>query len=315
MTKTNKKPYSWYIYIIATLVIFLLVFGMEYSLDGSHDEQESALTMGPPSDGYKRIICAAPSVTEIVFALGKGEKVVGVSRFTVFPPEAKNKKSIGGLINPSKERITALRPDLVITQGKHESLAELCQKQKIEFISLKIESVKDIYKAVNELGRILKVEKEAKSLNQRIKKELAALSSKTEFLPKKKVFLCLSHTPGDLTGLMTTGRGTFLNEIIEMAGGINIFSDTRKRYPRISKESLIMRQPEIIIEVYAKGLNLNQQLMLRKDWDRLSVLPAVKSSRIHFLTDDYLLIPGVRVSLILKKFIQTIHSEVNLEYD
>jgi len=264
---------------------------------------------------YERIICAAPSVTEIVFSLGQGERVVGVSHFTVYPPEAKNKTSIGGLINPSKERITALKPDLVITQGKHQRLAELCQNQNIKFVSLKIEKIKDVHKAVTELGHILQVEKEARKLNQKIKNELLALKNQTKSLPEKKVFLCLSHTPGDLTGLMTTGNGTFLNEILDMAGGVNIFSDIKRRYPQISKESLIMRQPDIIIEVYAKGLNLNHQQLLRKDWNRLSVLPAVKNSRICFLTDDYLLIPGVRVSLILKKFIKTIHPEVNLEHD
>jgi len=264
---------------------------------------------------YKRIITAAPSVTEIVFSLGLGDQVVGVSQFTVYPEAAKNRQSIGGLINPNKERITSLRPDLLITQGRHENLAELCQKQNIKFVSLKIEKLKDIPKAVSELGRILDAEKEAQRINQKIKTDLLALQSKTENLPKKKVFLCLSHTPGDLTGLMTAGKGTFLNEIIEMAGGINIFSDIKKRYPRISKESLIMRQPDIIIEIYAKGLNLNQQHLLRRDWDRLSVLPAVKNSRICFLTDDYLLIPGIRVSMIVKKFITTIHPEVELEHD
>jgi iron complex transport system substrate-binding protein len=264
---------------------------------------------------YERIICAAPSVTEIVFSLGLGDQVVGVSHFAVYPPEAKNKKSIGGLINPSRERITALKPDLVLTQGKHERLAELCRKQDITFVSVNIENTKDIYKAILELGSLLGAAQQAQKLIQHIKTDISSLTSQVQPLSKKKVFLCLSHTPGDLTGLMTTGEGTFLDEIIEMAGGINIFSDLKKRYPRVSKESLIMRQPDIIIEIYAKGLNANQQEMLRKDWDRLSLLPAVRNSRIHFLTDDYLLIPGVRINLILRKFIQTIHPEVRLRHD
>ncbi len=273
------------------------------------------LTKIPAPSEYKRIICASPSVTEIVFSLGLGDRVVGVSHFTIFPPEAKEKTSIGGFINPSKERITALRPDLIITQGKHGSLAELCKKLHIPFLSLEIEKIKDINRAVLKLGNILGAASEAQNLSQKIKKEISALSSQAKSLPKKRVFLCLSHNPGDLTGLMTTGKGTFLNEIIEMAGGINIFADLKNRYPRISKESLIMRRPDIIIEIYAKGLNFNQQQLLRKDWDRLAVLPAVQSSRIHFLTDDYLLIPGVRVHLILKKFIKTIHPEVTFEHD
>ena len=309
--KTRKK----FCPIFTFLSLILLVFPLLYAGNLFVLESDPVRAKIPSSPEYKRIICAAPSVTEIVFALGLGDRVVGISHFTVFPPEAKEKTSIGGLINPSKERITALRPDLVITQGKHESLAELCKKLHIPFLSLKIEKLKDIERAVLKLGNYLGASSEAQNLSQKIKKEISALSFQADSLPKRKVFLCLSHTPGDLTGLMTTGKGTFLNEIIEMAGGINIFSDLKDRYPRISKESLIMRGPDIIIEIYAKGLNLSQQQLLRKDWDRLAVLPAVQSSRIYFLTDDYLLIPGVRAHLILKKFMQTIHPEATFEHD
>ncbi|MFW6140901.1 MAG: ABC transporter substrate-binding protein [Acidobacteriota bacterium] len=309
--KIKKRLSSGIRYVPKLLFVFLLL-GIPLQIFSEKD------SLGPiplKSPEYERIICAAPSVTEIVFSLGLGDRVVGVSHFTVYPEAAKSKKSIGGLINPSKERITALNPDLVITQGEHERLAELCQSQNIKFLSLKIEKLTDIHQAIIELGRILGAEKEAQTLSRKIETELLALTSKTASLPKKKVFLCLSHTPGDLTGLMTTGKGTFLHEVIEMAGGINIFSDIKKRYPRISKESLIMRQPEIIIEIYAKGLNLNHQQLLRKDWERLSVLPAVKNSRICFLTEAYLLIPGVRVNRIVEKFIRTIHPEVELEDD
>ncbi|MCD6517530.1 MAG: ABC transporter substrate-binding protein [Candidatus Aminicenantes bacterium] len=304
-----------FFHVLTCLNLILLVFPLLYagSLFVFKSDPERAKI--PSSSEYKRIICAAPSVTEIVFALGLGDRVIGISHFTVYPPEAKEKTSIGGLINPSKERIAALRPDLVITQGKHESLAELCKKLHIPFLSLKIEKLKDIERAVLKLGNYLGASNEAQNLSLKIKREVSALSSQTGSLPKKRVFLCLSHTPGDLTGLMTTGKGTFLNEIIEMAGGINIFSDLKDRYPRISKESLIMREPDIIIEIYAKGLNLTQQHLLRKDWDRLAVLPAVQNSRIYFLIDDYLLIPGVRVHLILEKFIKTIHPEVSFEHD
>lgn len=310
-TRIQKNPSPITIYP-SILLSFFLIFGIPPKVIS---DIVPLSTKNHAPEEYKRIICAAPSITEIVFSLGLGDKVVGVSHFTVYPPAARNKKSIGGLINPNKERIISLRPDLVVTQGRHERLAELCRRQKIKFMPLKIEKLKDINKAILELGQVLNAEKKAQQLNQKVERELSSLSSRTKSLPKKRIFLCLSHTPGDLTGLMTTGKGTFLNEIIEMAGGVNIFSDIKRRYPQISKESLIMREPDIIIEVYAKGLNLNQQQLLRKDWNRLSVLPAVKNSRICFLTDDYLLIPGVRVSLILKKFIKTIHPEVPLEHD
>jgi len=309
VTKIKHKTQLSFIMLFPLILVFLSFHNKIFS----QSEPRDSINQNIPK--YKRIICASPSATEIVFSLGLGERVVGVSHFTVYPAAAKKIKSIGGFINPSKERITALKPDLVITQGRHESLAELCRRQKIKFLSLNIEKINDITKAVLKLGTILGADQEAHNLSLRIKNELSVLSSKTKSLPKKKVFLCLSHTPGDLTGLMTAGKETFLNEIIEMAGGTNIFSDIKGRYPRISKESLIMRQPDIIIEIYAKGINSSQHQMLRKDWDRLAVLSAVQNSRIYFLTEDYLLIPGVRVSLTLKKFIEIIHPGVNLDHD
>jgi iron complex transport system substrate-binding protein len=108
---------------------------------------------------------------------------------------------------------------------------------------------------------------------------------------------------------MTTGPGTFLHELIEIAGGENIFADASGAYPQISKESLIKRQPEVLIEVLPGGVSRRKLRLLRKDWGRLSMLPAVRRGNIHFLTDDFLLIPSIRITQAARRFAEIIHPE------
>jgi len=262
-----------------------------------------------PRGKVRRIICVAPSVTEIVFALGCGKKVIGVSDFSTYPPQAKEKVKIGGMFNPNRERIIALQPDLVIIQGQHDSVAKLCRKEGIRLLSVEIDTLKDIPEAIFFLGQELNVESQAAKLAKEVKDGLDAVKAKIQGLPTRKVFLTLAHTPGDLTGLMTTGPGTFLHELIEIAGGENIFADASGTYPQISKESLIKRQPEVLIEALPGGVSERKRRLLRKDWERLSMLPAVRRGNIHFLTDDFLLIPSVRITQTARRFAEIIHPE------
>jgi len=263
-----------------------------------------------PQQGINRIICAAPSVTEFVYALGLGHKVIGVSDFSTHPLEARSQNRVGGLINPNKEKIIALQPDLLILQGQNDSIARLCEEHKIRFLAIEINSVKDIWKAIHRIGRELGVPEEAERLVTRIQAEVQAIRDLTRHRPVRRVFLTLGHTPGDLTGLMTTGPKTFIHELVSMAGGENVFHDAMGMYPQISKESLIKRQPEVIIEAIPGGMAKEKLRLLKKDWSQLPMLPAVQAGQIHFLTEDFLLIPGTRIAQTVKRFAQIIHPEV-----
>jgi iron complex transport system substrate-binding protein len=258
---------------------------------------------------FKRIICGTPSITEIVFALGEGARVVGVSQFSSYPLEAKSRANIGGLINPNKERILSLRPDLFLTQGKNETLGKFCAENDIAFLSLRIETLEDLEQVIQHLGTELGAEEKADHLIKDIRSEISNVRSKVDDLPRKKVFLTMGHTAGNLSGLLTTGQGTFLDELLTVAGGENVFADTPVRYPQISKESLVMRDPEVIIEVFTGRLSDRKKELLRQDWMRLSTLPAAKTDNIHFLDEDYLLIPGVRIAQTALKLAMLIHPE------
>jgi iron complex transport system substrate-binding protein len=293
---------SWKFFVVLTLLLSLGCNSEISSSASSSQDQPSSKLKNPT-----RLITASPGITEIVYALGRGDHIIGVSDFTIFPPNAKNKPKIGGLFNPNLEILTALQPDLVITQGKHESLAQFCRSQEIDFLSVNMDSLEDVFSAIHIIGSKLDRKVKAECLANQLKRELDEIREKTSRLTPKKVFITLGHTPGDLTGLMTTTSGTFLNEIIEIAGGKNIFANLEGLYPHISKEALLMRQPDIIIEIFPDGFSVENKKMLKKDWQRLDILTAVRTGNIHFLTDDYLLIPGMRIPKAAIKMAQVIH--------
>jgi iron complex transport system substrate-binding protein len=234
---------------------------------------------------------------------------VGVSDFSTHPPETLDIPKVGGLIDPNKEKITALQPDLFIIQGKNESLARFCEEHGIHFLSIEINTLEDIWMAIHTIGQTLGADEEARALVHEIQDELQVIKDRIHNRPLKKVFLTLGHTPGDLTGLMTTGPGTFLHEIVSVAGGANIFADASGLYPQISKESLVKRQPEVIIEAIPGGIPEDKLSLLKKDWSQLPKLPAVKSGNIHYLTEDFLLIPGVRIAKTVRRFAEIFHPE------
>jgi ABC-type Fe3+-hydroxamate transport system substrate-binding protein len=312
MTKSkislNRKFRPWILFfglaLAGTALSFLVA---PLNLPRHSRVQEQALLN--PQAPFQRIICGTPGITEIVFGLGAGSRVVGVSQFSSFPPEASKKPLIGGLINPNRERIISLKPDLLITQGKHESLAAFCRRQGITFLSLEIETLEDIHDAVRRLGGILGAPGEAARLNGLIKDELGHLKSRISVFPARKVFFVLGHSPGDLSNLMTVGPRTFLHQLVTAAGGINVFADSSGTYPQISKESLLRRQPEVIIEVITGDLSKEKIRILKNDWTQLSILPAVLEGDIHFLNHDFLLIPGTRVIRTARLLAEIIHPE------
>ncbi len=258
----------------------------------------------------QRIICLAPNITEAVFALGAGDRVVGVSQYAAYPPEATSKPRVGALYNPALERLVMLRPDLVIIQQKHEKVESLCRQRGIPVLTVSMTSVESIQAGIRTLGERLDRRETARALCSRIERDLADVERRVAGKPPVKVFLCLGRTPGSLKGLFTVGSRSFLSELIEVAGGQNIFADVQKEYPQVSAESLLARAPEVIIETYpSQELSQARRQRLLKDWRVMSALPAVREGRISFVTDDYVLLPGPRIGRIAERLAELLHAE------
>ncbi len=266
-----------------------------------------------PAPAPRRIVCGSPAVAEIVFALGCGDRVVGVSDYTVHPPEAKQKESIGGWINPNRERLLIMQPDIIISQGRHETLDAFARKYGMRFQAVQMDTLADIYTAIESIAKTLGVAERGETLNADIRAAIAAVTTPAADTPPKRVLLLFSRTPGSLSGLGTVGPGTFLDDMIRVVGGTNIFADATGVYPQISKESLLVRRPEVILEVHPDGWDEPTIARLRADWQALADLPAVRNDRIHYLTQDFLLIPGPRAGLIAEALSQAIHQDASHE--
>jgi len=246
-----------------------------------------------------RIVCASPAVAEIVFALGAGDRVAAVADFTDWPPEAAEKPRIGGALSPSRERILALQADLILSQGRSEALAALAREHRIAFFSLPLDTLSDVRAAIAGCAARLNAEERGRRLLREFDAGLAALPRR-EPVP---VLIALGHSPGDLSGLMTTGAGTFLHDIVELAGGRNVFKDVPLPWPRISRESLLRRAPALVLDIQAVALDDTRRAALAADWQRLGFAPA----QVRILEEDFLLRPGPRAPLAAARIAESIH--------
>lgn len=258
----------------------------------------------------QRVVCGSPAVTEIVFALGCGDRVVGVSDYSTYPPEAGNKPSIGGWVNPNRERLLVLKPDLIVTQGKHENLSVFAGEYGILFHTVKLDRLEDVYTAIDSIAGVLHVAGRGTELANRIRGDIGILCEKMAGVRARRVLLLFGRSPGDLTGLSSVGPGTFLDDVIAVAGGTNIFGDAKGAYPQVSKEALLIRRPECILELNPGDLPTETVDRLRADWRAMSDLAAVRQGRIVYLDEDFLLIPGPRIAQIAECLARAIHPEL-----
>jgi iron complex transport system substrate-binding protein len=259
----------------------------------------------------RRIVSMAPQITETIFALGCGGRLVAVTDFCVYPPEAKELPGVGGYFNPNLEKLTALHPDLIILQGEHEKVDRFCRKKGIHILHVRMDSLSSIYEGIYKLGSILDCPEQAQKLCDAIRGELEQIREKTAGQSRKKVFVCLGRSPGSIANLYTAGGPSFVSEILQIAGGENIFSDVTQPYPEASKESLVKRAPEVIIEARpGEKITDVQRRQIISEWNVLRAIPAVANSRVYVMTEDFLLVPGPRVGASARCLAQTLHEEL-----
>ena len=236
----------------------------------------------------KRVVCASPAVAEIVFALGCGDRVVGVSEFTDWPPEAADKPQIGGALSPNRERILALESDLILAQGKSEALGAFAKARGIGFRAFPLDTLEDLRGAISGMAEILGIEKRGQELLEKLDLDFASIPSRDPV----PVFISLGHVPGDLAGLMTSGPGTFLSEIVAKAGGSNVFADVATLWPKVSQEALVRRQPALVLDFQSAPTDTARRAALVADWEKLGFEPG----QVRILEEDYLLKPGPRAA-------------------
>ncbi|MFC1848749.1 ABC transporter substrate-binding protein [candidate division CSSED10-310 bacterium] len=278
------------------LVLFLIGLGISYLIRSATEVTSPLSSPSALQSKPSRIICMAPNITETVFALGGGSTVVGVADFTTYPPQAKNLPRVGGYIDPNYEKILVLRPDLIIIQGIHSQLADFCRKKSIRLLAVDMNDLASIYSGMREIGQAIGRGETAQHFVSSIQRDLARIRGRVQGRKRPLIFISLGRKIGTLLGLFTTGNNSFVGELIDLAGGENVFASLQSFYPQISKEALIKRGPDMIIETFAgQTLTPRERNQIIADWDALPMLPAVKNKNIVVVTADFLLIPGPRL--------------------
>jgi iron complex transport system substrate-binding protein len=262
----------------------------------------------------QRIISTAPSVTEMLYALGVGDRVVGVTSFCHFPPEVRKKPQIGTYLDPNIEAILGLRPDLVVTLHEHGSLRDQLERVGLKVLAIQHNDLAGIETSLLELAEALGEPAAGEREAAKIRKGLADVRERAASLPKRKTIFVIGRTPGTVQDLMVVGKGPFLNELIDMAGGENMFRNTFGFYPRIPREEIYAGSPEVIIDMgdmaVTDGVTEEHKKSVVALWvQAFPKLPAVRESRVYAVAADHFVVPGPRVVEAAQDLLRMIHPE------
>lgn len=259
------------------------------------------------------IITMAPHLTETVFALGQGGRVVGVGSFDDYPPEIASLPKVGGYLDPDLEKIAMLNPELLILPGRARAVTDFAALKGIPVLNINMDSFETIDLGIAAIGQALGCEKEADELRARVLGDLDAVRAAVIGLPRPKVLIITMRQDHNLNHLYTAHKTSFVSQIIDCAGGDNIYADASTSYPEASKETVVMRAPDVIVEFHAgEKLDDTERAKYVADWQQLPSLPAVKNRRIYLVEQSYAMRPGPRVGEVARIVARLLHPEAQV---
>jgi iron complex transport system substrate-binding protein len=258
-----------------------------------------SITAGP-----LRVVSLAPSLTEIVFALGRGDWLVGVTDFCDYPPEARSKPKIGGSMTPDLERVVRLRPDLVLATAEgnpRDTVAQLT-RLRIPVFAVKPDGYAGVLASMEAVGRAVQAEAAATTLVRDIQRRMAAVASAVAGQPHPRVLYLVWTDP-----LIAAGPLTYIHDLIEMAGGANVVRERSVPYPRLGWEAVVRAAPEVIL-VASHGQGSDHR-PVGQAWKEWQSVPAVRTGRVLAVPGDTIHRPGPRVVEGVERLARAIHPE------
>lgn len=259
----------------------------------------------------QRIVSTAPSITEMLYALGLGDRVVGVTTYCRYPPEALLKPKIGDYTSPNVEAIAALKPDLVILQTNPVRLAERLAALHLKTLEINQDDLAALYNSIRVVGDATGAAAQAARLTESIRSKLEQIRSRTAALPRTRVMFVVGRTPNRLNGLVVVGKASYLNEIIQIAGGENVFRDAPSAYPTVALEEVLARNPEVIVDIGdmadAGTVTEEHKREVVQLWQAVGSVAAVKQRRVFPVASDIFVVPGPRVVEAAQAFLEMLH--------
>jgi iron complex transport system substrate-binding protein len=261
----------------------------------------------PPA---RRIVSLVPALTEILFSIGAGPQVIAVSNFDENPPEVLQLPRVGALLDPDTERILSMRPDLVMVYGSQDDLKMQLARAGIATFDYRHAGLADIIPVFLKLGDLTGHRAEATTRVHAIESRFAMIRTLVAGRPKPKVLLVMGREPQSLRNMDVSGGLGFLHDMVQLAGGTNVFGDIRRQAVRASTEMLITRAPDVIVDLqYADSADAAQMQKERAVWQQLGSIPAVKTGKIHVIYGDFMVVPGPRITAAAEALARALHPD------
>jgi iron complex transport system substrate-binding protein len=259
----------------------------------------------------QRIVSLSPDLTEMLYGVGAFSRVVGVSNYESYPPEALKLPRLGPLDSPNYEMLMAMRPDLVIISNYQAPFLEDTLKQLgLRVLKTSNRSIQEIYASMMAIGQATGNENQAARLVQETREALDRVTRKTARLGKPRLVLIVNRTPGTLRDLSTATDGSYLAELVEIAGGHIVGQPAKGGYGRLQKEDLLAVNPDVILDFIHedKGRFTGDPL---EAWREMPELKAVREHRVYPVNDDFVPHASQRIVQTAELFARLIHPEIH----
>jgi iron complex transport system substrate-binding protein len=297
---------AFYIKNILTLAIiaFLIFSGCEST------SPENKTPDHNPSEKI-RLVSLSPNLTQIIFALGAGDLLVGVDNFSNYPEEALAVPRMGSYLDPDLETLITTKPDLVLILDTDEQMSELLSGVGLKYESFANDKIEYILNSIERLGELTGHTSDAKNLIDDFNSTVDDIKSKLETVPRPDIAMIVGRNPGRLQDIYVASGKNFLGELLNLAGGENVFEDLDIPWPNIGAESIIAKDPDIIIDTNFPegGSDADYQAFLN-EWNELPSLKALNEGNLIAPRDKWYLIPGAHIGDTLKLFAHWSHPDI-----
>ena len=252
----------------------------------------------------------------MLYAVGLGDRVVGVTTYCHYPPEARKKPKIGTYTEPNLELIAAMKPDLVAIQTNPINLAARLASLHLNVLEVSHDTVDDVYVSMQRIADAGGVSAQGRAVVERMKRQLADIRARTAPLTRRRMMFIVGRAPNAIEDLIAVGRASYLNGIIEIAGGTNIFKDAIAPYPKVGMEDVLARNPQVIVDMgdmsQTEGVTEEHKRAVVALWDQFHPLAAVREHRVFAVASDIFTVPGPRMVDAAPAFARMLHPEAGL---
>jgi iron complex transport system substrate-binding protein len=297
------------ILVLTSLLLFVGSFSVRECLFPAQ-----GIVVGQKCRSCRRIVSMAPSITEAVYAVGLGDRLVGVTRYCKYPPQVQSLPKVGGLLDPNFEAIVAIKPDLVIILEEQEQSLPGFQKLGLETRVVCHKTIDGIIESLQTIPGFCGVPDQGREIAENIKSRLKRIGEKTAQAKRPKVMIAVDRLQGTsgIVDVYIAGHDGYFDKMIELAGGENVYREGIVRFPVVSTEGIMRMNPDVVIDLVS-GLDQEHYPPehILADWHSLGDVKAVKQRRVYGFDRDYATVPGPRFIRFVEDLARLLHPEID----